>query len=297
MIAVITLAILVAGFLFTSQNPITNFKQSRISGWSLYCHLFVWGLIFSLTDAVLLYFITKIKNEYIVNSLDYFSNVFESDKKLLCLGDISFYFVLWILSFIFIAYLFGLLFSKLPFLKNIALKRICKANDLKNKLFEASNHTRLIQITMNSRKVYVGFVFRNKDEIEYKDKEYVELIPYKSGYRDEKNLKICFLNEYSGFYYRYMKENKLYLYERFKRICQKKKFKYIIFKLKYYFKLRKLNLNLERYLKNFSVIVPMEDIISVSYFKKEIYSKVNGNIDSNSLHFSVTSDGKVKQVL
>ncbi|MEE0891768.1 MAG: hypothetical protein U0M61_08010, partial [Succinivibrio sp.] len=72
---------------------------------------------------------------------------------------------------------------------------------------------------------------------------------------------------------------------------------YIIFKLKYYFKLRKLNLNLERYLKNFSVIVPMEDIISVSYFEKEIYAKVNGNIDSNSLHFSVTSDGKVKQVL
>ena len=78
--------------------------------------------------------------------------------------------------------------------------------NLKNKLFEASNHTRIIQVTMNSRKVYVGLVFRNKDEIEYKDKEYVEIIPYKSGYRDEKNLKICFLNEYSGFYYRYMKK-------------------------------------------------------------------------------------------
>lgn len=281
MIAVITLALLVVGFIFTSLNPITRFQQYRITGWSLYCQLFFWGVFISLLGIAVLY-ICKIidlrQKSLIFESIE---SHFDIIRSFLEIENISCNFVLWIFCSVVLSFLLGEYCNVLPYFKTIAIKRICKANDLKNKFYEATKPIKLVQITLDTRKVYVGLVLRSKDEFSYKDKEYIEIVPYKSGFREDKTLSIHFTNDYSFVYYDLMKRKKMYVFERAERIFCKKAFSRICFKCKYSRKQSKLNIEVRQFMKRFSVVIPMDDIISASFFEVSAYSSINGNIDRN----------------
>lgn len=293
MYALITLVVLVAGFLFTSSNPITRFTQYRSSGWNLYCHLFIWGVWFAFLGLLTFSFTKRVlfiqENLYLHSLLDTINDSVSIFNLSILSSDI----IAWMFFTITEAYFFGKLASIVPYVKEIAVRRSCKANDLKNKFYESSNKRKLVQITLNTRKVYIGLIIRNNDESANKDKEYIELVPYRSGYRDDKTLKIAITNDYSKVYYDYMMENKLFVFKRAKGIYNKTLMQRFGFWYKYSKLYQVAGMKLRVFMSRFSVVIPFDDIVSVSYFDVSFYSQINGNVESKTSNLDIFAPYRV----
>ena len=168
MIAYLTIVLLLSGFLFTTRCPLTRFKQLRAKDWSLYCYIFSWGVLFGCAS-VLELFIWEQLLELLPSlySVDKFlSEIFS--KLYITIGDISAPYKVsegllkWSCLSLITPLILGFL-SKF-IVKNIAIKKIAKENDLLYLLYSSTKSGDLLQITLESRKVYIGLVVESKSD-------------------------------------------------------------------------------------------------------------------------------------
>ena len=104
----------------------------------------------------------------------------------------------------FLAFLIGLIgwwpLNKWFFpLEKAAQDTIERWNDLLEILLSrASRETKLVSVTLRSRKVYIGLVTRTIAPMY--DRKYIQLLPIKSGYRDSTTFKLNLAVDYAAVY-------------------------------------------------------------------------------------------------
>jgi hypothetical protein len=80
-----------------------------------------------------------------------------------------------------------------------AARAIREANDLLEMLLaRAAHETKLVSVTLKSRKIYIGLVTRTHDPMY--DRKYIQLLPLKSGYRDSSTMELRLTVDYAVVY-------------------------------------------------------------------------------------------------
>ena len=280
MIAYLTIILLISGFIFTQQYPIAKFKQLRAKDLTLYWHIFTWGLVFAGFSVlvVILYgyacdyfsWLTTFRgwiNPHKTHLYDYLRNIFNVDLNDKC---ISFSILTILLSFI-----TGFLTAHIKFFRLSAIKKITKENDLQNKLFSSTKNGDFVQITLLSRKVYVGLVVDNRNDKIGSEFEYIVLLPLRSGYRTSKSMKIKFTNHYADEYLRINEKYRAkYWYHitlRAETTQNKKLRKKLELILKKRFDLTEYRKETNR----FSIVIPVSQIAQIGAFDYEAYLRIN----------------------
>lgn len=80
-------------------------------------------------------------------------------------------------------------------------KRLAQSSGIEQLLYQCMEQGELAQVTLRSRRIYVGMI--HTATLEYEKTANIVLIPMLSGYRDEKTMRICIENNYSKWYARH----------------------------------------------------------------------------------------------
>jgi hypothetical protein len=122
-----------------------------------------------------------------------------------------------------------------------ARKTIENWNDFLEMMLEyAQRELKLVSVVLNSRKVYIGFVTASFDPVNERD--YIQLLPLQSGYRDKETLQLKITTDYSTVYDRIVEQD-----ENFTRIQT----------------------------SDFIVVLPVSEITSINLFDQEAYRLFN----------------------
>lgn len=257
--ALFLVIILASGFMFTSRYPKARFKQLRTKEWIQYLHIFVWGLPFAIFSLVV------VNTIHYIHYLDYLA--FDVDKywvgKLIS-SDFSIYVFIWgVLSFC-SAWGIGYLASKTQSFSDNATFSCAEENPLKTAMYKASKTGELVQITLASRKVYIGLITLVSD-FKSPETKFIKVCPFLSGFRDSDTLIMYITNNYF--------ENYLPTFKKFK-IKDSRSLKELVKKDPTLMKkiLKELDL--------FTNVIPIENIVSLAYFDPEVYNTTNENENS-----------------
>ena len=261
MATAVVLFILTCGFIFTSMNPICRYKQIRSPGWALYLHSFSWGLAISFVPFLLFsYFSERINN--------FFCKVFSDDISSIAI--IPFSLILWGAFSILLAYSIGFFLRKSDYICNKALQLSASENDLKQYILEAAKSGELVQITLESRKVYIGFIVKINPEDMMHKSEYISFWPTLSGFRSDKTLSLKITNNYQALYDSIMKDvdNKNSASSSWSDIFDDNSDKSEEERVERMFKM------ISRYL----IVIPSSTITHMGHFDITAYKKINQNI-------------------
>lgn len=180
------LVVLGAGFLFTSNYPIAKFKQLRSSGWILYFHTFLWGVIFSGLSLIVM---------QLLDNLRWFRRLHNH----IVLGKMRVEDLTWVILTLALAFLVGWCSSKITSIKEKSIQKCVSESPVKAKLYQAVLNAEIIMVTLDTGKVYSGLILDAID-MEKPEMDYLALCPYKSGYRDQKTQVIRFTNNYWSYF-------------------------------------------------------------------------------------------------
>lgn len=248
------LIIMASGFMFTSRYPLARFKQLRSSGWLLYFHIFVWGLLFS--------------------SLAVFAvwglySAFNIDKciRRIWVGrhfndSFSFAYFLWSMLSICLAWGIGKYLENDHDVINNATLKCAEEDSFRYKIFNATKNGELIQVTLKNRKVYVGVIL-SFNELKNPNAKFIKIAPTYSGYRREEDLVINYTNSYWCNYE-----------QPFKKIEEEMNNDGLSIKDNPSIFAEKISNELEE----FMVVIPISEIVSLGNFDPEIYKSTNNNI-------------------
>jgi hypothetical protein len=106
-------------------------------------------------------------------------------------------------------------------------------------LVDAQRELKLVSVSLKNRKVYIGFVTGSFDPVN--DRDYIQLLPLQSGYRDGATLELKITNDYS---------------EVYNQIIEKE-------------------VTTTINTSDFRVVVPVEEIVSINFFDEEAYYLFN----------------------
>lgn len=280
MIAYSTIILLISGFIFTQQYPIAKFKQLRARDLTLYWHIFTWGLVFAGFSVflVILYgyacnffeCLTTFRdwiNPHKTQLYNYLRSIFNADLNDKCIS--------FSILTIFLSLLFGFATAHIKIFRVLAVKKITKENDLQNKLFSSTENGDFVQLTLLSRKVYVGLVVDNRNDKLCSEFEYIVLLPLRSGYRTPKSMKIKFINRYAAEYVRINEKYRTNILYHTKLRLETTKNKKLKKKLQL---ILKKKFDLEGYRKEtnrFSIVIPVSQIAQIGAFDYEAYLRIN----------------------
>jgi hypothetical protein len=176
---------LLGGYLFISYWNYTRFDAIRYSGERLLFHSATAGMIFLtvafvITQPVVMHWPEIGRQWHNLVPFDY------SGTSLLafCMGAL----IWWPLN-------------KLEWFdrEKQAQKTIEDGNDfLEMMLAHAQRELKLVSVVLKSRKVYIGFVTAGFDPVN--DRDYIQLLPLQSGYRDAETLQLKITTDYSQVY-------------------------------------------------------------------------------------------------
>ena len=123
-------------------------------------------------------------------------------------------------------------------------------NQLKQRVYEATKNGKFVQITLSNRKVYIGWI-KTFMELKNPDTKYIKICPFFSGYRTEKRLIENITNVYCDYYPDFI-FNEKYSEEQMKKI-------------------------LDDVLEPYTIVLPIENIVSIAYWDPDFYQMVNDN--------------------
>ncbi|MCD5326739.1 hypothetical protein ACFFU8_18265 [Chromobacterium piscinae] len=193
--AILILIVLVSGFTFTTRYPLARYKQSRSSGWDSYFHVTAWGVFISLISAIILLGLTHIATIQKLEALfpSHASYAFAKDV----ITPKYCYAVAWSVICLIVSYALG---TSLEFIwKNEAIALVAAEDDFEKLLFESMARQQLIQVTLKSGKAYIGLISEQDGSKDFKKRAYISMLPYLSGYRDDK-LILQLTNNYHKHY-------------------------------------------------------------------------------------------------
>lgn len=198
--AIIILVVLLTGFLFTSRYPLARFKQLRSSGWAFYLHAFAWGSLFSSAAAICTLWLDYSDPTASVHSYPLISSLGKLKTQVGYDLWVGVKFWTWGLISVTLAWGFGTTTSKFAFARQQAGLRVAKENEFEMLLYTATEDINLVQVTLLSRKVYIGFVLKTVSVEDLSKTEYFSIIPVFSGYRRDDILTLEITTNYLKFY-------------------------------------------------------------------------------------------------
>lgn len=272
MIVYIIFSILTVGFTYSNLSPSRRFRIVSSSGWSSYYHAAAVGFLISfygLAFSVVIYSIYPIH----IEKLSSLAKYLPFDEHIV---SESIFLIEWTLFSLCYA-LFKGCYLKLSRKTNIkALESLVEFDPFKKKIFNAVRGNEILQISLKNRKVYVGMVLDFCLEDADPNKKYLSFCPIKSGYRDEHDLSLHLLNDYSNFYISSL-ANELSAVKNYIVIQNNRGF-FRRFKEKLSFSKNKPSpvSPLSLILKRFSIVVPIDEIIHIGSFDEKAYLVING---------------------
>jgi hypothetical protein len=186
--------LLVSGFFFSSQYPKARYTQSRSTGWDSYFHVVKWGTLFSGLGAFI-YMITAWFG--LVPMVLSWANkdITDLDKLKLPHDYLKFFF--WAVVTVGLAYVAGWSTRRSKIQEYKALIQVASNNPFEKLFLEAMADQDLVQVTLASRKVYIGVPLSGADFLK---QEYISLLPGLSGHRDKDTLKLVHDINYNAHY-------------------------------------------------------------------------------------------------
>lgn len=175
--AYILVIILTCGFIYTTKNPECKFTLFRIKDWIQYLYAFAKGLPFAFVPFLFMDFV-----------------YFLSEKKFI--ETLSFNTVLiWSALAIVSARISGYVMSKDENLKQEAIRMSAEEDSFREKIYDAVVNPKFVQVTLTTRKVYVGLIL-SCTELSKPNIKYLKICPILSGYRDPEKQILIFSNNY-----------------------------------------------------------------------------------------------------
>ena len=138
------------------------------------------------------------------------------------------------------AFLGAKIYNSREGVKYINIRRVWQKDDFSALLAYATSHSKLVAVTLRSRKVYVGLVARTNEP--HWECSHITVLPFYSGFRRERDLKLQLTNRYEE------------VFDYFERESSE-----------------------ERQpdgIKDFYVVAPLSDIVSSHVFNPEIYKRL-----------------------
>ncbi|SMF03998.1 hypothetical protein [Pseudogulbenkiania subflava] len=197
MAALLILIIFTSGYTFIQQYPLARYKQSRLSGQEAYSHIGIYGVLFALSAWLIVLFAGRTLSAhgyYLLppgkNSGTIFSQHWT--EKNVSLG-------IWVTLSHLLPFILGRAISFIP---NTGIKLVALAysDSFNSLLLESTADFRPIQVTLSSRKTYVGIAMSQIMRDDFTKDEYFEVLPLLSGYRDKDTLELKIISDYEKFY-------------------------------------------------------------------------------------------------
>lgn len=187
---------LVGGLIFCSTWNVTRWLVAREEGHRLYFRAVLFGAILFVVVAILHYLAEHNFALYKTTAnlvKGFITPLAKETKSATAVADLS--------IICFFAMLAGwplALLLNLGFRKEYWLRRAIKEDDLESFLLDAAETESSIAITMDDRKVYVGYVVEGYDPAI--GRKCIFLLPLMSGYRDQNTHKVNFTTFYTYLY-------------------------------------------------------------------------------------------------
>lgn len=250
--AFILVIILTCGFIYTTKNPGCKFTLLRIKDWIQYLYVFAKGLPFAFVSFLFMDFVYFLSEKQFIETLS-FNTV-----------------LIWSALAIISARISGYVMSKDEKLKQDAIQMSAEEDSFREKIYDAVVNPKFVQVTLTTRKVYVGLIL-SCTELSKPNIKYLKICPILSGYRNsEKQLLIFsnnYWNNYKDIFQKFISEN-----ER-KDISADAMLKV--------FKKNKNNLkdieDLLKQLEKFMTVISLDHIVSIANFNVDLYLKINAN--------------------
>lgn len=169
--AFLAFAIAASGFIIATQCYKFKFEVARQSGHRLYLTVITYGFLPAIPASVLLlFFIPPESSAY----------------------------PLWLaLIILIISIAFTIWHNKhTPDAKQTALLKAWKQDDLESVCSAALLHFRPVAVSLENRKVYIGYVADTLEPSE--DASYISIIPIRSGYRDKETMQLRLTHKYDS---------------------------------------------------------------------------------------------------
>ncbi|MEC8810413.1 MAG: hypothetical protein VXY23_03775 [Pseudomonadota bacterium] len=196
--ALVILLVLISGYTCATYCYRFKFKYARESGYKLYFSYGFIGLIFYVLAKFLLAFVLLVESaicpgfiEFLVSTISPYLIVTRANAE----------FAACILLAVAYTFLYnGTLDSKA---KN--LRRAANKNDLSRLFLYCMDNTKLVTITLETRKIYIGLVQRSDEPI---DINHISILPLFSGYREKTNQALKITNDYGPVFYKLLDDSK-----------------------------------------------------------------------------------------
>lgn len=193
---------LIGGYIFVSRFYPTSFKAAREEGHKLYFRSAFYGAVFFVAGSLVAVILQSSEINLLIPE-DFWKAIFpwlETNISGAPLSQLAVPSALSIVVSLVSLGVFNSLYS-LPFefSRQLKVNQVFKeitadGNDFEEILFKAQVNTKLVQITLDSRKVYVGFCTSLFDPSS--PRKWVGLLPVLSGYLDQEKFELTFTVDY-----------------------------------------------------------------------------------------------------
>ncbi len=193
----VLLVIFVSGFVFTNSYPPARFKQLRSTGWDSYSHIAAWGLVFCAISGICVIAIdmwgslSPVFHWLNIDPQDFArASAFTRREGLL---------VIWGVVSIGFAWIVGRAFTTAS-AKKKAISRLATENAFELMLYDSAEQVKPVLVSLDSRKVYIGVVYRISNDEALGKTEYFSILPLWSGYRHKDTLALKITTFYEDHY-------------------------------------------------------------------------------------------------
>lgn len=198
MIPLITLIILTSGYTYIKCNINARFKHSRLSGHEAYSNIGIYGILFtSIAWALVLLF------EHVLTSNGYYllqANADEGNSVKQFWNEQYLTIAAWLVVAHAIAAWWGTRKNGKGMSAEDSAIDLANEDELSKLIFESAINLEPIQLTLSSRKAYVGISLGQLGKDDFSKHEYIAILPLMSGYREKDTLELKLVSDYAKFY-------------------------------------------------------------------------------------------------
>ncbi|MBL0450419.1 hypothetical protein [Aeromonas caviae] len=209
--AFLLFVVLTIGFIYTSRDLEARYKQKKSTNWESYSHMALWGFIFWGAGTCLVAFFwlfLAIVSVFLTTVGSLFSDSFQVTWHTV--------FYHWTIVETNVPLVLSLVFGGMfawavteakakktksdPQARLNVIEKIAASDNIQLLLIESTRHQLRVMLTLKSRKVYIGFIKQFAHEQVVPGDEDIVIIPLISGYRDKDTLKFHESHSYVTLY-------------------------------------------------------------------------------------------------
>ncbi|PHS84666.1 hypothetical protein AAW03_15855 [Aeromonas dhakensis] len=209
--AFLLFVVLTIGFIYTSRDLEARYKQKKSTNWESYSHMALWGFVFWGLGGVIvsIFWLLLAIVSYIITFIGcFFSETFivEWHSKFHDWTMVETSVPLCISLIMGAVFAWGVTEDRArktkedPQARLNVIQKIAASDNIQLLLIESSRKQLRVMLTLKSRKVYIGFIKQFAHEQVVPGDEDIVVIPLISGYRDKDSLTFHESHSYVTFY-------------------------------------------------------------------------------------------------